>query len=571
MKYILSLLLLLSISNAASHDYSVIIDEPFNNSLLDVTQDYDRSISAIGLIKKYKNTNDSSATYTNAFDYLSSLSGSHGYQMHLIKLDKNNADIILRKTAKLTQFNEAIALVKTPQNGYFIGGHTLDGSLLLAKLDSNGNIIFKKVFGTKNYDRMNDLIRLSDGGVLAIASSITSRSQHDSLFETGLGLNDIYLTRFSKDGQKLWSKKYGTSYDDRGIDAVEAFDGSIMVLSQTSHGKFKNVTLMRITENGDKVWLKMYEEEKIVTPHKIIRLRDNNFLVSLSQQDEMFKDQIKLMKIDIQRNILIQKNIFTSYSSILKDVKEYSDSTIIGVGLVQDRFNTDALAMLLDSNLNMITQEHFGDENYDEFSGVTILNNSQAAIVGKNTNKSSQESNMWVMKLNTDLSIAQISAKSIDFYEELTKLFQTEIGLYKIAIKKDLSIEFLDKDLYFKVGEHQLHNKQKEFIDKFCKKLIPFLNTYKNMVSTLEINGHTSSEWGGDNFSDRYLKNEKLSMNRSYSTLSYMFKKQDKKTQLWLSKLIKGSGLNFSKKRFTFYEKEDAEKSRRVSFKIILK
>jgi len=176
MKYILSLLFLITLSNASSHDYSVIIDEPFNNSLLDVTQDYDRSISAIGLIKKYKNNNKSSASYSNAFDYLSSVSGSHGYQMHLIKLDRDSADITLRKTAKLSQFNEAIAMVKTPQNGYFIGGHTLDGSLILSKVDLNGNLIFKKIFGTKNYDRMNNLIHLSDGGVLAIASSITSRS-----------------------------------------------------------------------------------------------------------------------------------------------------------------------------------------------------------------------------------------------------------------------------------------------------------------------------------------------------------------------------------------------------------
>jgi outer membrane protein OmpA-like peptidoglycan-associated protein len=91
------------------------------------------------------------------------------------------------------------------------------------------------------------------------------------------------------------------------------------------------------------------------------------------------------------------------------------------------------------------------------------------------------------------------------------------------------------------------------------------------MIATLEINGHTSSEWAGINFDNTYLKNEKLSMNRSFATLQYIFKNQDDSTKIFLAKVIKGSGLNFSKKRLTFYEKEDKEKSRRVSFKIILK
>ena len=226
MKYILTFLALFTLINASPHEYSIIIDEPFNNALIDVTQDYDRSISAIGFKKEYKQNNNSQEEYTNAFDYLESISTTHGSQMHLIKLDENSGHIRLRKTSKLSQFNEAIALVKTPQNGYFIGGYTLDGSLLFAKLNSNGDLISKTIFGTKNYDRLNNLVKLSDGGVLAIGTSITSRNQNDNLFETGLGLNDIFITRFSKKGKKLWSKKYGTAYDDRGIDAVEALDNS---------------------------------------------------------------------------------------------------------------------------------------------------------------------------------------------------------------------------------------------------------------------------------------------------------------------------------------------------------
>ncbi|WP_455756788.1 hypothetical protein [Sulfurimonas sp.] len=568
MKYILILLLLISSPNAK--EFSVVIDKPFNNALFDVTEDYDRGISAIGFSRHYKDSSNSSDTeYTNAFDYLSSLSKAQGSQMHLIKIDKQ-ANIILDKNANLAKFNEAIALVKTPTNGYFVGGYTLDGDLLIAKLDSNGNLIFRKTFGTKNYDRMNNLILLSDGGVLAIGSSTTSRSPHDNIFETGLGLNDIFLTRFTKDGRKLWSKKYGTEYDDRGIDAVEARDGSIIVVSATDFDTNKNITLMRISENGNKIWLKHYKEENKITPYKIIKLRDNSFLLSLSKQNEMNKEQIRLIKFDLQRNVLIDREIYTSYASALKDIKEYSDGTIIGVGFVKDTYNTDGLVMLLDNTLSMTQQEHFGDENYDEFNAVTILHNSRAAVAGINTDKHSQESNMWLAVLNRDATMTQVSTKVESYLTGLSNLFKDEIYNSKINIKKDLTIEFVNNKLLFETGEYKLTKLQKEFLDEFSKKLIPFLYKNKEFISTLEINGHTSSEWKGAGFTNTYLNNEELSMKRSYSTLSHIFSNQTKETQTWLTKILKGSGLSYSKK-IEFDNIEYKQRSRRVSFKIVLK
>jgi outer membrane protein OmpA-like peptidoglycan-associated protein len=225
--------------------------------------------------------------------------------------------------------------------------------------------------------------------------------------------------------------------------------------------------------------------------------------------------------------------------------------------------------MILDSQLEMLNQEHYGDENFDVFHAATILHNSQVAVAGLNTNKTSQESNMWIIKLNNDITMSQTSTKTTAYYNEVTKIFKPEVDANLVRIKKDLSISFLDKALYFEVGQYKLTPKQKEFLVEFSKKLIPFLKANQEYIETLEINGHTSSEWGDANFTNRYLNNEKLSMNRSYSTISYIFKNQDRATQILLSKILRGSGFSYSKK-ITINADEDRKKSRRVTFKIIL-
>ena len=564
----LILFTLLVVTSLFAKDFSVVIDKQFDDALFDITQDYDRDISAIGFSKEFKKSSAKSVAYTSAFDYLSSVSSSYGAKIQLLKID-NNANIKLNKSIKLSNFNKAVAIEKTPTNGYFIGGYTDNGSIIVLKLDASGNILFRKIFGTKNYDKINSIHLMKDGGILAIGSSSTTRSRHDKLFDTGLGLNDIYITRFSRHGQKLWSKKYGTEYDDKGIDAVEANDGSIIVLSSTEYDANRDITLMRITENGDKIWLKHYKEEGRNTPYKVIKLKDGNFLTVLSKKDEVNKEQVRLIKFNLQKRVLIDKEISTAYASVIKDIKEYKDGGLIGVGHIKDSFNTNGLVMMFDDSLGMLTQEHFGKENYDIFNAVTILHNSQAAIAGISTNEDSQESNMWVVKIGRDATISQVSTNAETFHSTLSKILDSEIKAKEIKLKKDLTIEFSQNNLLFNVGKYELTQTQKNFLDKFSKKLIPFLKSNKDSIATLEINGHTSSDWIGTDFTNRYLNNEKLSMNRSYSTLSHIFKSQDKPTQAWLSNILKGSGLSFSKK-VIFDSIENKRESRRVAFKIIL-
>ncbi|MFT7859976.1 MAG: OmpA family protein [Sulfurimonas sp.] len=567
--FLLPLLLFIPLL-AQQQEYSIIVHKPFNAALLDITQNYDRTISAIGFSNQNKQTSHQSRSYSDPFEYLASVSGKYGMQMHLIQAD-NQANILLSKVAKLNRFNKAVALVKTPDDGYFVGGYTLDGELIIVRLDAKANVVFTKLFGTKNYDRMSNLVLLGDGGVLAVGSSFTTRDNNDNMFETGLGASDIFITRFSKNGHKLWSKKYGTKADDKGIDAVQAADGSIVVISTTSYGNNTDATLMRITENGNKLWLKQYKSENLITPTKLVRLRDNNFLVSLVEYNALQQEHIRLLKFDLYNNILIDRKIFTTYPSGLNDIKEFSDGTIMGVGYVKDAYNTDALAMLLDANLAMLRQEHYGGKNRDLFNSLVILNNSEVAVAGIHTDNNSQEANMWITKLNKDTSVVKVELNTQSIYTKLCKLFAPEIKTKQLSISPDLTIELLDKSLYFQVGEYKLTQKQKSFLDNFGSKLIPFLIKNEESVKQLQINGHTSSEWAKDSYTKRYLKNEKLSMRRAYSVFVSLFSKQNVQTQKWLSKVIVGSGYSSSRKKLYDNGAEDKKLSRRVSFRILTK
>lgn len=398
MKYSILFLLLLNslLLHAKSSDFSIIVHKPFAAGLVDITQNYDTTLSLLG--------------FTNYSQSLQSVSNKYGPKLQLLRVN-NKAQITQSKIITMPTFAKPASFVKTPTNGYFVGGYTMDGSQLLILLDKYMHPLHSIYFGTKNKDTMHKLIPLKDGGVLTVGTSFTSRSDQENIFQTGLGNKDIFISRFTKDAQLLWTQKYGTQYDDEGIDASEADDGSIIVLG-TTHKEGNNVYILRLTQNGAMIWRKKIPCKSTTQPISLLKLKDHNFIISLVQSDVVGKKQIRLVKFDMYKNILIDSHIDTTYSSQINDIKEFSDGKLIGVGFVQDNYNTDGLAMIISKDLKLLKQEHYGDENYDLFNKAVILSNTQVGVAGIHTDNNSNVSNIWIVKLNKDATIAKITRKN---------------------------------------------------------------------------------------------------------------------------------------------------------------
>jgi len=569
MKQLLLLLCIFTLSLMAK-PYSIIIDGPFEDLLFDITQDYNRDISATGFSQHFSQDIHSQQKHYSAFDYLESLSSQNGEQMRLIQLnDKGKINFDFSTT--LSRFNRAVSLIKTGDNGYFIGGYTQDGKLLLLKISSSGSLAFTRQFGTKNYDRMNRLIALRDGGVLAVGSSMTSRSRKDTLYTQGIGLNDIYLTRFDHKGNITWSKKYGTRSDDRGIDAAEAFDGTLLILSTFSDHKIQGISLMRLNEEGDKIWMRNYQSNGVLNAHRIITLRDTHFLTAISYYDSKHAEQTRLIKFDLQKNILQEHNITTEGTNVITDIKERANGAIVGVGYHTTHLKTEAMAMTLDNTLTPLWKRYFDTYERSQFHALSLLHNGNIAIAGELSQKASEVTDMWIIKLNRDGSTAEIGAHDNSLYDALCKTFEQEIREKKVTISKHLNIAISAPQLKFKVGEYRLNAKQKHFLSHFNKKLIQTLYPYKDKIHSLHVNGHSSSEWGDLNQPKRYLNNLELSVKRAFDVVAFTYQDPELHPyQKWMSSLLSSDGHSYTH-AVVKKNREIKEASRKVNFKIELK
>ncbi|MEW6136510.1 MAG: hypothetical protein AB1583_12450, partial [Bacteroidota bacterium] len=85
--------------------------------------------------------------------------------------------------------------------------------LWLVKLDSNFNIIWQRTFGSPSTEQFRDAVLTSEGGLLVL-SRVSIAGYNVSVV---YGPNDLWVCKFSPDGELEWEKTIGNYYNDNAL------------------------------------------------------------------------------------------------------------------------------------------------------------------------------------------------------------------------------------------------------------------------------------------------------------------------------------------------------------------
>jgi outer membrane protein OmpA-like peptidoglycan-associated protein len=159
-------------------------------------------------------------------------------------------------------------------------------------------------------------------------------------------------------------------------------------------------------------------------------------------------------------------------------------------------------------------------------------------------------------------------------YEDLRKEFSADLPRWNAQlIKADLTLRFSDPDILFAQGSSELKPAFKNILNDFFPRYVRILTSpkYRDAITEIRIEGHTSSDWIGRGGSpdDAYLRNMELSQARTRSTLLYVLMLPQVHGDVdWLRRLVTANGLSSSRLILDASGKEDEARSRRVEFKI---
>ncbi len=181
----------------------------------------------------------------------------------------NRPVIVWTKLLGSSSENQANALTTGLDGSIYVGGYTsgaLDGQTysgskdaFLTKYSADGTKAWTKLLGTSKEDRATALTTGLDGSIYV------SGQTDDALDgQTYSGAQDPFLTKFSADGTKAWTKLLGSSNSDRATALTTGLDGSIYVSGwtngaldgQTNNG-IGDAFLTKYNPDGTKVWTKL--------------------------------------------------------------------------------------------------------------------------------------------------------------------------------------------------------------------------------------------------------------------------------------------------------------------------
>lgn len=169
-----------------------------------------------------------------------------------------------------------------------------------------------------------------------------------------------------------------------------------------------------------------------------------------------------------------------------------------------------------------------------------------------------------------DIVVAWKSSEK-DIYDALKREFKNDLPKWNAVLdEKTLTIRFQAPDVLFDQALSTLKPKFKLIIADFFPRYIRILFRYKSVIEEVRIEGHTSSEWSGQEPVDvAYFKNMELSQARTRAVLEYAIQLPGLgRTKGWAIKYATANGLSSSRIILGPDDREDAVRSRRVEFRV---
>ena len=235
-------------------------------------------------------------------------SGSHDYA--LIRKTNANGNEIWKKTHEYYRLSNpgntwntatlgamAYGVEETSDGGLIIVGHDLvhkqEGwnlyihmNVYLLKLDANGNKEWESSIGGKeDYSMGFSVKETSDGGYILTGRYI------------GGGRDQIILIKTNSNGVHQWTKEFGGTGPEEGLDVIETSDGGFMVASSYTVSSSFYSHVIKTNSAGVEEWSNNYDAAGS-TAFYILTLPSDKYLIITNLDDQLGGLNIGITKIN---------------------------------------------------------------------------------------------------------------------------------------------------------------------------------------------------------------------------------------------------------------------------------
>ncbi|MBK9097954.1 MAG: T9SS type A sorting domain-containing protein [bacterium] len=280
----------------------------------------------------------------------------------LVKTD-SYGDTIWTKTFGGSENDIPTSICRTSDGGFMIGGVTKSfGSgnydAWLIRTNSDGNLVWTKTYGDDRSNHASDVKQTDDGGYIIAGS--TEASNH---------YNDAWLVKTDYNGDTLWTRNWGSDEHDGAMSVVQTSDGGYVWTGYRKISTFtQDLWILKTDEDGNTLWSKTYGGTFNNIGRSINKTSDGSFIIAgdYYSEDTNTRD-VWLLKVDPDiSDVERDEQAEIPETIILKQnyPNPFNPSTTFEFGIPEIQFVSLSVYNLLGEQVGLLVNEILSAGNY---------------------------------------------------------------------------------------------------------------------------------------------------------------------------------------------------------------
>ena len=295
------------------------------------------------------------------------------------------------------------------------------------KVDANGEMVWEKCLGGSEDDGLSSIEQTFDNGYILCGGSRSS----DGDLTSNNGWNDIWVVKLDSEGSVIWSRNYGGTGMEGGIDAIQLIDGNYLVAASGRSDDLlfadcnpyfaTNDTgfLLKLDQNGDVLWKRCFGGTSTDIIWGVAQDQNGTIWVigytySIDGDIEVHHGQADawLVKFSSDGQLLANKCYGGTENDFFHDILPMND-TILVLGytnsingdISNNYGSNDVWLVAVQDELELITEKNYGGSDQDHGFGLVESNDGAIAFCASSyssdfdvtSNYGSGDS--WIVKL----------------------------------------------------------------------------------------------------------------------------------------------------------------------------
>ncbi len=323
------------------------------------------------------------------------------------------------KTYGGTNDDRGREIIQTQDGGYAILGYTFstNGDISsnaglqdywLAKLDTQGNIIWQKSCGYAGSDSGIALIQTNDQGylIVGVLDVTASNGQGNTSRNTNRHAGgDYWALKLDTVGNIQWSRYFGGNFTDTPQDVIQTEDNGFIIVGSSdsedtdisNHIGSYDFWVIKISNIGDLVWETSFGGSQIDEARAISQSGDGNYIIAgdtrsndIDVLDNNGGADLWLIKISPNGELLWEKTIGGSNFDVARAIFKTQDNRFLlsgssrssNIDVSENKGQNDAWVIKVDNNGTLLWETTIGGSHIDFAYDITQLNDLSIIVVG---------------------------------------------------------------------------------------------------------------------------------------------------------------------------------------------